>query len=459
VTDLVVHPQAQPLVGSVPVPADKSITHRALLVGALARGESVLEVASAGEDNHSTIAALRALGVPITILGGAEPIATVRIQGVNLYGLHAAEAPIDCGNSGTTMRLLAGLLAGQSFSSTLVGDTSLSRRPMRRIVDPLRARGARIGGRTEPSRSGEFLPPLEIEGLPEGTYLAALELESKIASAQVKSAALLSGLFAHGATLVREPAVSRDHTERMLAAAGVPVRSVGPLVALDPAGWDGAIAPLAMRVPGDLSAAAFLLTAAQIVPESRVTIRSVGVNPTRTGYLEAIRDMGAGIAIEPKGDEGGEPIADIHAWCAPVSAGRLSGELLLRAIDEVPIFCALAARANGKTRIRDAAELRVKESDRIAAIVHVLRAFGVAADETVDGLELEGAAGPLAAAEVDSAGDHRIAMMAAILALVAGGPTKIRNVDSIRTSFPRFLGTLRALGARVEVVAAREGIG
>ncbi|HEX7663647.1 MAG TPA: 3-phosphoshikimate 1-carboxyvinyltransferase, partial [Polyangiaceae bacterium] len=247
------------------------------------------------------------------------------------------------------------------------------------------------------------------------------------------------------------PTVSRDHTERMLQALGVPLRTMGPVVELDPSGWRGVFDPLDFEVPGDLSAAAFLLTAAQIVPGSRVTIRSCGINPTRTGILEILRDMGGAVVTDNQRGTGGEPVADLHAQYTELRAGRIGGEVVARAIDEVPIACALAARAHGTTDIGDAEELRVKESDRIAAMATVLRAFGVTADEKPDGLVIAGRQGKLKAAEVDSRGDHRVAMTSAVLALVADGPSKIKDVDCIGTSFPRFVGTLRALGARVDV--------
>ncbi|MFO0672976.1 MAG: 3-phosphoshikimate 1-carboxyvinyltransferase [Polyangiaceae bacterium] len=450
-TDLRIHPQTGPLVGSVPVPSDKSIGHRALILGAIASGKSLIEGATFGEDNRSTQAALEGLGVRFE---PAERGDGLLVHGRGLFGLVAPNAPLDCGNSGTTMRLLAGLLAGQSFRSELVGDASLSRRPMRRIVEPLRARGARIDGVPHPTKEGERLPPLVIDGLGEDAYLGPLELDSPIASAQVKSAALLSGLLAHGPTYVREPQVSRDHTERMLEAVGVPVRCMGAIVELDPSGWDGRIRPLEMRLPGDLSAAAFVLAAAALVPSSRVTVRGVGINPTRTGFLEVLRDMGAGLSIEPRAFSGGEPVGDVHAWAEVLSSARVGGELLVRAIDEVPILCALAARASGTSSIRDAEELRVKESDRVRAMADTLRAFGVSCEELPDGLRIVGTDAPLRAADVASGGDHRVAMTGCVLGLVADGPTTVRDVDCIRTSFPRFVGTLRALGARIEVVAA-----
>lgn len=446
-TTLLVHPATAPLVGSVPVPSDKSIGHRALLLGALCEGETRIAAFSHGEDNVSTANALRAMGVAID-----EPSPTeLVVHGVGLFGLRAPERDLDCGNSGTTMRLLCGILAAQRFRATLVGDETLSRRPMMRVVGPLRARGAVIEGRAHPSRAGEIVAPLVVGPLQEGRALAPLEYESPVSSAQVKSAVLLSGMYAEGATRFREPTVSRDHTERMLGALGCPIRTVGPLVQLDPAGWDRRMPAFDVTIPGDVSAAAFLLVAAQIVEGSRVTARGVGVNPTRTGLLEIARDMGAGLAIEPQGDRGGEPVAELHAWSAPLRAITIGGETVPRAIDEIPIACALAARARGATRIRDAEELRHKESDRIATMARVLRAFGVECAERPDGLDIEGREGALEAADVDSRGDHRIAMTAAVLALVAGAPSRIRDAACIATSYPKFVATLRALGARVDV--------
>jgi 3-phosphoshikimate 1-carboxyvinyltransferase len=447
VTDLVVRPAKRPLEGSVPVPSDKSIGHRALLLASLANGKSRITSFSRGEDNVSTATAMRAMGVAIEDVGSTELVVT----GAGIFGLRAPAGPLDCGNSGTTMRLLAGLLSAQPFESTLVGDASLSRRPMLRVVGPLRARGARIDGSPHATKADEVTAPLVVGPLPDGEFLKGIEFVSPVASAQVKSALLLSGLYAHGPTYFKEPTVSRDHTERMLQAMGVPIRTIGPVVELDPAGWNGQLPGLDIDIPGDLSAAAFLLVAAQIVPGSRVTTRGVGVNPTRTGLLEVLRDMGAGIVSEPHGDRAGEPIANLSSFGEPLRAVRIGGEIVPRAIDEIPIVCALAARARGTTTISDAEELRVKESDRLAAMAGVLRAFGVACEERPDGLAVEGREGPLEPATVESKDDHRIAMTAAVMALAAGGPSRIRNVDCVSTSFPRFVGTLRALGAEIDV--------
>ncbi|HVY49479.1 MAG TPA: 3-phosphoshikimate 1-carboxyvinyltransferase [Minicystis sp.] len=449
--DLVVHPAERPLVGSVPVPADKSITHRAVLLGGIARGRSRVVGGGGplGEDNLATAAALRALGVGVEVDAAAG---TVVLEGAGLDGLSAPDAAIDCGNSGTTMRLLAGVLAAQRFRCRLVGDASLSRRPMQRVVGPLRLRGARIEGRLDPARPGDVTAPLDVGPLPHGHVLSGIEHASPVASAQVKSAVLLSGLWADGATYVSEPHVSRDHTERMLTALGAPLRAVGAMVELEPSGWSRELPAFELAAPGDLSAAAFLLAAAHVVAGSRVDVRRVGLNPTRAGLLELLRDMGAAVDVEPKGDELGEPFGDVHAASAPLRGVRAGGEVVARAIDEIPALCAIAARAHGATEIADAAELRVKESDRIASMARVLRAFGVACEERPDGMAIEGRPeGKLRAADVESGGDHRVAMSAAVLALAADGPTRVRDAACIATSFPRFVGTLRALGARVDV--------
>ncbi len=378
------------------------------------------------------------------------------VHGAGLLGFKAPTKELDCGNSGTTMRLLCGVLAAQRFQATLVGDETLSRRPMMRVAGPLRSRGAVIEGRAHAGRKPgvtEIVAPLVVGPLPAGTNLRALEYESPVSSAQVKSAILLSGLLADGPTRFKEPTVSRDHTERMLSALGAPIRTVGSVVELDPAGWSRRMPAFDIDIPGDVSAAAFMLVAAQIVAGSKVTVRGVGVNPTRTGLLEIARDMGAGLTIEPQGERSGEPVAELHAWSSPLRAISVGGETVPRAIDEIPIACALASRATGTTRISDAEELRHKESDRIATMARVLRSFGVSCEETPDGLDVVGRDGPLDPADVDSRGDHRIAMTASVLALVARGPTRIRDAACIATSYPKFVATLRGLGAQVDVEA------
>lgn len=447
--DLLVHPMRGPLQGSVPVPGDKSIAHRAILLAGLAKGTSRVAGGVLGEDNLSTLGALRAMGVTATEVASGEFV----IEGAGLLGLRAPSGPIDCGNSGTTMRLLSGVLAAQRFQSTLIGDESLSGRPMERVAKPLRLRGARIEGKPDAKRKGDITAPLVIGPLPEPHLLSSIEYVMPVASAQVKSALLLSGLYSDGPTYVTEPLLSRDHTERMLSALGVPLRSVGTMVELDATRFSGELPAFTILVPGDLSASAFLVTAAQIVPGSRVDVRGVGLNPTRTGYLDVLRDMGGQLEVEHRSDALGEPVGELHAAFTELRPGRAGGELTTRAIDEVPILCALMARARGTSSILDAAELRVKESDRIATMASVLKAFGVACEERPDGIIIEGSPDrPLKAADVASRGDHRVAMTSVVLGLVADGPTRVRDAGCIATSFPRFVGTLKALGAQVEVI-------
>jgi 3-phosphoshikimate 1-carboxyvinyltransferase len=449
-----------PLRGTVRVPGDKSIGHRALLFGALAEGTSTVRGLGGGLDNAATAEAMRQMGARIEFT--VEPATGViaRIEGVGLDGLKMPTGAIDCGNSGTTMRLLAGLLVAQKFGTRLVGDASLSRRPMRRIIDPLRARGGRITG-VRGATEGEQYPPLSVGPLLRDEKLIGIEYRSPIASAQVKSALLLSGLWAEGPTAVIEPTLSRDHTERMLAALGVPLRTCGPMVFFDPddwsrRGWDG----FEWDVPGDLSAAAFFIAAALLVPGSEIVLENVGTNPTRTGILDALRAMQAPVRYTPKGDAAGmEPIGELAVRHGRYGAARAGGELVTRMIDEVPMLAAVCARASGKSEIRDAEELRVKESDRIATTAAMLAAFGVDCVELRDGLVIHGTTGELRAARVASHGDHRIAMTAAVLGLVAEGETIVEDVACVDTSFPGFAALLRRLGADlVEEVVAGEGM-
>lgn len=462
--DLIVHPARSPLRGRVAVPGDKSIAHRALILSALAEGTSRVQGGALGSDIKSTLEALSALHVPIHILSakGAEralhePFEAgdcVVIEGRGLWGLGAPEHPMDCGNSATTMRLLCGVLAPQRFPSKLIGDESLMRRPMARVARPLRMRGARIEGRRDKGKIGEITAPLEIGPLPEPYVLSGIEYELPVPSAQVKSAILLSGLYADGPTYVSEPSVSRDHTERMLSALGVPIETVGAMVKLDAEAWEGRFSGFEAVLPGDFSSAAFLLSAAMLVPESRVEVKRVGVNPTRAGFLELLREMGGAVWAEPKGVELGEPWGDCAAEHSVFRAVSIGGEWLLRSVDEVPVLCVLLARARGTSFVLDAGELRHKESDRLKAMTAVLQAFGVPCREEPEGLCVEGRPeGKLRAADVESFGDHRVAMSAALLSLVADGPSVIRHADCIATSFPRFVGTLRALGAEIFVRA------
>jgi 3-phosphoshikimate 1-carboxyvinyltransferase len=433
-----------PLRGEARVPGDKSIGHRALLFAALAEGESSITGLSGGLDNVATARAMRALGASVELEGTGA-----RVRGVGLHGLRMPTEPIDCGNSGTSMRLLSGLLVAQPFGCRLVGDASLSRRPMGRVVGPLRARGGHIAGVGGPDPEDVY-PPLSVAPLVAGEHLTGIEYDMPVASAQVKSALLLSGLYAQGPTALKEPVLSRDHTERMMSALGVPLQSAGPMVVLDPDGWDRRWGGFDWQVPGDLSSAAFLIAAALFVPGSSVVLRLVGMNPTRTGIVDLLRGSGLRMGISPKGESAGhEPVADLEIAHQPLRPALAGGELLVRMIDEVPALCALAAGIAGRTEIRDAAELRVKESDRIATMAGVLRAFGVPCEEREDGMSIEGG-GALRGARVASHGDHRIAMSAAVLALRADGESIIDDVECVETSFPGFARLLRDLGAHIE---------
>jgi 3-phosphoshikimate 1-carboxyvinyltransferase len=432
---------AKALAGDVRVPGDKSIGHRAVLFAAIADGKATVRGLSGGEDNRSTIGALRALGVAIEDVGPGM----VTVDGRGLDGLRAPTVDLDCGNSGTSMRLLAGLLASRPFAARLVGDAYLHARPMRRVVDPLRQMGANIGG-SAGAKLGETYPPLEIG--PRGhERLSGINYTSKVASAQVKSCILLAGLAAEGVTQVTEPERSRDHSERMLAHMGAPLTVAGLTVRLDPRGWNGKLAARDLEVPGDLSSAAFLLGAAAVVPGSRVVVRGVGVNPTRTGVLDALRAMGADVTLADERVVGGEPVADLVCVAGALTGIEIAGELAVRAIDELPLLAAIAAHASGDTRIRDAAELRVKESDRIAATAGMLRALGVEVEEHPDGMTVRGGRG-VRAGVVESHGDHRIAMAGAICALAAAaGETIIRDTRNVATSFPTFARVLAEIGA------------
>lgn len=435
-----------PLRGTLKVPGDKSIGHRALIFGALARGTSRVSGLSGGLDNLATADAFRSMGVQLEL---TDRNAT--IQGVGLRGLRMPQKVIDCGNSGTTMRLLAGLLSAQRFGSTLVGDHSLMKRPMGRVIEPLRARGAHIAGSSGP-KEGVLYAPIHIAPLIEGEELLGIEYDMPIASAQVKSALLLAGLYAKGPTVIREPELSRDHTERMMMSLGVPLEAAGSMCVLDPRkewaqGWDA----FEWEVPGDPSSAAFPLIAAAIVPGSQVTVEGVCTNPTRTGLFDLMRHMGAAPAHEPRGaGAGGEPIAALTMRATRARGGLAAGELIVRMIDEVPILCALAAAAEGTTEVRDAKELRVKESDRIAVMATSLRSFGVECEELPDGLIVKGGA-KLHAGHVTSHGDHRIAMTGAILGMIADGETIVDDVECVDTSFPGFVELFRGLGADLVV--------
>jgi 3-phosphoshikimate 1-carboxyvinyltransferase len=430
VSSVVVAPARGPLRGTFSVPGDKSIGHRALLLGAIARGTTTIRGFSGGADNQATLGACRALGVSITAEGG-----DLRVEGGGWERLRAPAATIDCANSGTTMRLLAGVLAGRPFASRLDGDASLRLRPMRRVLQPLGAMGAAIT-----SEGADYRPPLAITG---GALRGASHV-LPIASAQVKSALLLAGLQAAGTTSVSEPATSRDHTERMLDAFGGRLTH-GPqgVTLVGPQELRGA----AVDLPGDFSSAAFLVVAALLVPDSELRVTGVGVNPTRTGLLDVLRAMGADVQVTLDPASGVEPVGTLTVRGSALRAASIGGELMLRAIDEFPILCIAAARAEGRTELRDAAELRVKESDRVAVMARTLTALGARVEERPDGLVIEGPA-RLAGATIDSHGDHRIAMSTAVAALVAASPITIEDAASADVSFPGFYDVLaKASGA------------
>jgi 3-phosphoshikimate 1-carboxyvinyltransferase len=430
---LIVQEARQPLQGAVSVPGDKSISHRALLLGAIAQGETRIGGLLVADDIAATARCLRALGVSMGELDA--PLVTV--FGVGRRGLHAPEADLDCGNSGTTMRLLAGILAGQSFTARLKGDESLSRRPMDRVALPLREMGAEVKCRTK-----RCLPPVEVRG----AALKGIHYESPIASAQVKSALLLAGLYAEGDTSVAEPFQSRDHTERMLALFGAQVETEG----LKTTVRGGELTGCAIDVPGDLSAAAFLLTAGLLVGESWVSVARVGVNPTRTGALEVLLAMHGDVAISREDVLGNEPVATVAARGSWLRGADIGAEMVPRLIDELPALCVAAAVAKGTTHIVGAQELRVKESDRLEAMATELNKMGAQVAEQPEGLIIEGVE-RLRGAEVSGRGDHRVAMALAVAGLVADGETVVTDAGGIATSFPGFVTTMRRLGADIRV--------
>ncbi|MEO6025639.1 MAG: 3-phosphoshikimate 1-carboxyvinyltransferase [Candidatus Binatia bacterium] len=424
-TAISVAPAGRGLRGQLAIPSDKSIAHRALLVGAIARGTTTIHRFQGGRDNRATMAAARALGVTIDEAGE-----TLHVHGGGFEGLRAPTAAIDCENSGTTMRLLTGVLAGRPFPSRLVGDESLLRRPMRRVMAPLGRMGAAIT-----SESGDGRAPLHIDG----RALHAAEHTLAVASAQVKSAILLAGLQAAGRTRVAEPVRSRDHTERMLRDFGVTLEGDELWMAIT---GPQALQATTITLPGDFSSAAFLMVAATVIPGSELTLTNVGLNPTRTGLLDALTAMGAAVEVVPEGG-GAEPVGSLVIRHRPLRAIRIAGDLLVRSIDEFPILCIAAACAEGTTEIRDAAELRVKESDRIAVMAELLRDLGVVVEELPDGLVITGPA-RLAGARVDPRGDHRIAMAAAVAGLAGTAAVTIDDPECAEVSFPGFYRTLAA---------------
>ena len=421
--------------GCVRVPGDKSISHRSLLFGAIAEGETTIEGLLPAEDPLSTAACLRSMGVAISPI---EAGSTVRVQGVGLDGLQEPGAILDCGNSGTTMRLMLGLLAGRDGRHfVLDGDGSLRQRPMARVAKPLAQLGADISG-----REGGNKAPLAIRG----RALHGGCITTAVASAQVKSALLLAGLGASAPVTVIEPALSRDHSERMLRAFGAdlssdPAADGGPRVVVRP----GAVLKgQTVVVPGDISSAAFWLVAGLLVPGARVTIENVGLNPTRTGILDVLKQMQAPVQVLNQRDVAGEPVGDLEVESAELQAFSIRGELIPRLVDEIPILAVAALKASGTSVIADAAELRVKETDRLAVMARQLKAMGAEVEETADGLIIPGQQ-QLKGAEVDSETDHRVAMSLAVAALVAEGETRINRADAAAVSYPSFWDDLARL--------------
>jgi 3-phosphoshikimate 1-carboxyvinyltransferase len=420
-----------PLSGSVRVPGDKSVSHRAVMLGAIAEGTTRIRGFLEGEDTRATARVFAQLGVRIEAPSAGERI----VHGVGLHGLHGSDAPLDCGNAGTGMRLLTGLLAAQSFDSKLIGDESLSKRPMRRVIEPLAAMGALVD--SEPGG----LPPLRIHG---GAKLLGMETTTAVASAQVKSALLLAGLYAEGETVVREPHPTRDYTERMLAAFGWPIEFAPGMARLR---GGHRLTAIDVDVPADFSSAAFFIVAATLIPGSELRVKAVGMNPRRTGLLEALRLMGADIREENRQEQGGEPVADLIVRHAPLHGIEVPVELVPDMIDEFPILFVAAACAKGRTVVRGAAELRVKESDRIATMAAGLRALGIDVEEAPDGAVIEG--GQLRGGSVESHGDHRIAMSLVVAAQLAGAEVRINDVANVATSFPGFVELAGAAGMAI----------
>jgi 3-phosphoshikimate 1-carboxyvinyltransferase len=443
-TTLVVHPAARPLTGSVPVPGDTEIALGAVVFAALAQGTTHLAGLPRDAALASLARCLRALGASIDETSPSS----WDIEGPCPSGLSAPLADLDCGDSLSSAIVLCALLAGQHFRSTVTGTGSLLGADLTSFVAPLRLRGGTVLSSGGP-RDTATRVPLSIGPLAEGRTLSPLEHASDVAAAHVKTALLLSGLYAEGPTIIREPSVSADHTERMLAALGAPVRTIGPIIRLDPAQSSGPWPAFRMTVPGDPSAAAYLVAAAQVVAGSRVTVRGVSTNPTRSGFLELARALGAGLEVESHGEELGEPVADLHAWCAEPRPAALGGEPLERAGDALPAACAVAAVATGTTQVRASDNA----AETLAATATALRAFGVECSAGSDGMAIRGRGPRVAPADVDTGGDARVAMAACVLALAASGPSRVRDAGPIAARFPKFVATLRALGATIEVEA------
>lgn len=423
------------LKGEVRVPGDKSISHRAIMFGGLADGVTEVSGFLNGEDCLSTQRAFEAMGVKVETLSATA----LSVHGVGIDGLSAPAAELDLGNSGTSMRLMSGILSGQKFDSTLTGDASLSKRPMRRVTDPLALMGAAI--ETTPAGTA----PLQITG---GQSLQGLKYDSPVASAQVKSAILLAGLYAEGQTVVTEPGLSRDHTERMLQGFGYEVESKPQYAALS---GGGRLTATTVEVPGDISSAAFLLVAASITPGSDLLLHNVGMNPTRTGVVNILRLMGADIAVHNERIQGGEPVADLQVRYSGLKGIHVPEELVPLAIDEFPALFVAASFADGETVVTGAEELRVKESDRIQVMADGLQAMGVDAEATADGMVVQGLSqkAPNAEVLIDAQHDHRIAMSFVVASLMSQCDITVQGCETVNTSFPNFFPLMARLGAEL----------
>ncbi len=412
--------------GVIVPPGDKSISHRAVILNSFAHGEARISNFSPGEDCHSTVTCLQALGAQIEELGDKRHTkGNFLVRGVGPDGLKEPLDVLNAGNSGTTMRLMAGLLAAQPFFSVITGDSSLRSRPMDRIIKPLSLMGAEIHG-----RSNNSLAPLAVRG----GNLKGIHYKMPVASAQLKSSILIAAIFAQGSTTIEEPASSRDHTERMMMAMGVLVAREGLVITLQPG---SRLRTVDVEVPADISSAAFWLVAGAIHPDARLTVTNVGMNPSRTGVLEVLQEMGAKLSIEEKGEKGGEPVADITVSSSELRGVKIGGDLIPRVIDEIPVLAVAAAVARGTTTVRDAAELRVKESDRIKTTAVELTRLGAQVEELPDGMLIHGGR-RLKGTVCQSYGDHRLAMSLAVAGLVASGETVISDAQAVDISYPGF---------------------
>jgi 3-phosphoshikimate 1-carboxyvinyltransferase len=441
---LIVQPATTPLGGTITIPGDKSIGHRALLFSLLSQTPIRVLGLGDGADNGRSAKAITALGARVEKDGQA-----IKITGTGLDKMTAPTGPVDCGNSGTTIRLLCGLLAGQRFATTLIGDESLSKRPMRRVIEPLAKMGGSITG--QGGSGADVVPPLVVG--PAAGRLKAIDYPLPMASAQVKTAILLAGLYADGATRITEPGPSRDHSERMLGYLGAPVTVAGLTTTIETRGWNRELSGAGFEVPSDPSSSAFLVAAALLAGATEVRLPNVCVNPTRTGFLDAIVAMGGAVSLEDLREAGPEPVATLVVRGGPeqLRATEIAGDLVVRALDEIPILAVLAARAKGTTVVRDAEELKVKESDRIATTCAMLSSFGIQCEVRPDGFAVEGQPdGPFKPGRVHADGDHRIAMAGAIAGLLASGETVIDDADNVATSYPGFAAALSSLGASIK---------